>query len=166
MTAFPCRRALLALALVAAACRREDVARAPVVVRDPNYLVVRVIQREADLEHVMPVDLPDSGGRGFASSVPLLDMNSFDLGAATFLGGRTSVVGEATIWLPLKPEGNRRLEEWSSSHPGEPLGIFLKGKMVAAPQVRGPLGGGIPLRVASKKEGDEILERLRAGGAP
>jgi hypothetical protein len=159
------RRAVLVAAVFSVAC--QEAARAPVVVRNPDYLVVRTIRREADAEHTMPVDLPEAGGgSGFASTRPLLDMSSFDLGAASFLGGRTSIVGEATIWLPLKPDDSRRLEEWSSKHPGEPLGIFLKGKLVAAPQVRGAIGGGIPLRVASKSEGDQVLEELRAGGAP
>jgi hypothetical protein len=94
----------------------------------------------------------------------LLDLNSFDLGAAAFAGGRTSIVGEATIWLPLTPEGSRRLETWSDNHRDDFLGIFLKGKLVAAPQVRSRIGGGIPLRVVNKHEGDLVLRELRNGG--
>lgn len=92
-------------------------------------------------------------------------MNSFVLGAAEFAGGRTSVVGEATIWLPLTPEGRRRLEVWSTNPDGEYLGIFLKGRLVAAPQIAGKISGGIPLRVASKSEGDLVLKELRNGGS-
>ena len=75
------------------------------------------------------------------------------------------MVGEATIWLPLTPEGSRRLEEWSTHAEGDFLGIFLKGKLVAAPQVKSKLSGGIPLRVTSKSEGDSVLKELRSGGA-
>src|SRR5262249_21667566 len=93
--------ALAASAILAAGCARQE-ARAPVVVRNPDYLVVRPIRREADAEHTIRVELPYSGaGYGFASAEALLNLNSFDLAAAGFSGGRTSVVGEATIWLPL-----------------------------------------------------------------
>jgi hypothetical protein len=43
--------------------------------------------------------------------------------------------------------------------------MFLKGKLVAAPQVRSRMGGGLPLRVSSKSEGDLVLKELRGGGA-
>ena len=161
------RRALLvaASALVASGCARHEATPARVVVKNPDYLVVRPIRREADAEHTIRVELPYSGaGYGFASSQGLLDMNSFDLAAAGFSGGRTSVVGEATIWLPLTPEGNRRLEAWSSDPGRDYLGIFLNGKLVAAPRITGKIGGGIPLRVASKSEGDRVLKELRNGG--
>ncbi|HLN93649.1 MAG TPA: hypothetical protein VK389_07290, partial [Thermoanaerobaculia bacterium] len=117
--------------------------------------MVRPIKREADAEHTVSVELPYSGaGYGFASSSALLDLNSVDLGAVTFAGGRTSIAGEATIWLPLTPEGHRRLETWSGRHAGDYLGIFLKGKLVAAPRIEAGIAGGIPLRVPSKREGD------------
>jgi hypothetical protein len=147
-------------------CQRQETA-APVIVRDPSYLVVRPIRREADAEHTIPVDLPDAGaGYGFASTTPLLDLSSFELGRVEYAGGRTSVVGEATIWMPLTPEGSRRLQEWSSSHVGEHLGMFLKGKLVSAPVVRSAVSGGVPLAVPSKSEGDRVLKELRNGGAP
>ena len=158
--------AVLVWALFALACGKQETAPAPVIVRNPDYLVVRSIRREPDASHSTPVDLPYSGaGYGFASSSALLDMNSFALGAAEFAGGRTSVVGEATIWLPLTPEGSRRLEAWSTNPDGEFLGIFLKGRLVAAPRVEGKISGGIPLRVTSKSEGDLVLKELRKGGA-
>jgi len=170
LTARPRKRALrltmVVAALVACGCQ-PDAKPAPVVVRNPDYLVVRSIRREADDEHTTRVALPYSGsGYGFASSSILLDLSAFDLGAVTFAGGRTSIAGEATIWLPLTPEGSRRLEAWSGRHAGDYLGIFLEGRLVAAPQIRNQVGGGIPLRVASKREGDRVLEKLRHGGAP
>jgi hypothetical protein len=156
----------VACALVALACRNQDTQTGHIIVRNPDYLVVRSIRREADPAHSTRVDLPYSGaGYGFVSSSALLDLNSFALGAVAFAGGRTSVVGEATIWLPLTPEGSRRLEAWSSNPDGEYLGIFLKGRLVAAPQIKSKIGGGIPLRVASKSEGDLVLKELRNGGA-
>ena len=79
--------------LFALACARPEAKAARVVVRNPDYLVVRSIRREADAEHTIPVALPYAGaGYGFASSAALLDLNSFDPGAAGFAGGRTSVV--------------------------------------------------------------------------
>ena len=157
--------AAVAAALLVCACHSQDPAPAPVIVRNPDYLVVRPIQREADAEHTIRVELPYSGaGYGFASSSALLDLNSIDLGAVAFSGGRTSIAGEATIWLPLTPEGHRRLEAWSGRHAGGYLGIFLKGRLVAAPRIDAGIGGGIPLRVASKREGDLVLEELRNGG--
>ncbi len=156
---------MAASVLLAWACRNEGVEPARVVVRDPDYLVVRSIQREPDADHTMRVELPYSGaGYGFASSAKLLDMTSFDLGAVAFAGGRTSIAGEATLWLPLSPEGNRRLADWSGRHAGDYLGIFVKGRLVAAPRIQSGFGGGIPLRVASKREGDQMLEELRNGG--
>jgi hypothetical protein len=92
-------------------------------------------------------------------------MTSFELSQVGFAGCRTSVVGEATIWLPLKREGSERLQAWSSRGSGEYLGIFLKGKLVAAPRVTSTIGGGIPLRVASKSDGELVLKELRNGGA-
>jgi hypothetical protein len=138
-----------------------------VAVRNPQYLVVRTITREPDAAHTIPVELPYADVRqGFASAEPLLDLSSCEPGGATFAGGRTSVVGEATIWLPLTPEGSRRLEIWSRrpERQYQYLGIFLKGKLVAAPRVTSPLSGGIPLRVASKSDGDRVLRELRNGG--
>ena len=155
----------LAAALGAGGCGNPETS-ASVVVRDPDYLVVRPIRREADAEHTIGVDLPGAGaGYGFASTTPLLDMSSFDLGRVAFAGGRTSIVGEATIWIPLVPEASRRLQEWTSSHVGEHLGMFLKGKLVAAPIVRSAVSGGVPLAVPSKSEGDRVLKELRNGGA-
>jgi hypothetical protein len=158
--------AVVASVLLAFACQNQEATPAHVSVRNPSYLVVRSIKREADAEHTARVDLPYSGaGYGFASSSVLLDLNSVNLGAVAFAGGRTSVVGEATIWLPLTAEGSRRLEAWSAQHMGDYLGIFLKGRLVAAPQIKGTIGGGIPLRVPSKREGDAVLNELRNGGA-
>ena len=134
--------------------------------RNPDYFVARPIQREADAEHTSRVDLPYSGaGYGFASDAALLDLNSIVLDGVAFSGGRTSLAGEAALWLPLTPEGSRRLEAWSAAHTGEYLGLFLKGKLVSAPKIKSQIGGGIPLRVASKSEGDLVLKELRSGGA-
>ena len=136
-------------------------------IRNPEYLVVRTITREPDAAQTIPVDLPEAGaGYGFASTEPLLDLSSCEPGAAAFSGGRTSVVGEAMIWLPLTPEGSRRLESWSRrpERQYQYLGIFLRGRLIAAPRVTTPLSGGIPLRVASKGEGDRVLRELRNGG--
>jgi hypothetical protein len=156
--------AALAFGLVFGCARREV---AFVVVRNPEYLVARSIRRDADAEHTLRVDLPRGGGGfGFASTEPLFDLRDVDLAGAEFAGGRTSLAGEATIWLPLTAEGRRRLEEWSSRNAGDRLGIFLDGRLVAAPQVKAAIGGGIPLAVASKHEGDAVLARLRNGGAP
>ena len=147
------------------ACARPEAA--PVAVRNPDYLVVRPIVREADAEHTIRIDLPYAGaGYGYASTEPLFDLTAVDAAGATFAGGRTSLAGEATIWLPLTAEGRRRLETWSSRHAGDRLGIFLDGRLAAAPQVKTAIGGGIPLAVASKGEGDAVLARLRRGGAP
>jgi hypothetical protein len=157
--------ALLASALLACACDPRGGRPAHVVVRNPDYLVVRSVRRDADAEHANLVELPHSGaGHGFASSATLFDLNSFDLGAAAFAGGRTSLAGEATIWLPLTPEASQRLAAWSNGHAGDYLGIFLEGKLVAAPQIGSQAGSGIPLRVSSKSEGDRVLEALRHGG--
>jgi preprotein translocase subunit SecD len=156
--------AALALTLGLGCARREA---APVAIRNPDFLVVRTIVREADAEHTIRVDLPYAGaGYGFASTAPLLDLRQVDAARATFAGGRTSLVGEAAIWLPLTPEGARRLQSWSERHTGERLGLFLDGRLAAAPQIQSAIGGGIPLRVASKGEGDAVLARLRNGGAP
>src|SRR5215475_4519196 len=65
--------AVLTSALVAFACQNQEVKPAHVIVRNPNYLVVRPISRVADAEHITRVDLPYSGaGYGFASSSALL----------------------------------------------------------------------------------------------
>ena len=155
----------LAAASIALACGGDRPAATPVVVHNPDYLVVRTIRREADADHVQPVELSlAGGGYGFVSTTPLLDLNAFDFGAAEFAGGRTSVVGEAAIWLPLKPDARRRLEEWSAGHRGDYLGIYLKGRLVAAPRILGAVGAGLPLRVSSKNEGDVVLRELRNGG--
>ncbi len=157
---------LPAAGLLAIACARRE-APERVEIRNPAYLVVRSIRRKPDAEHPTRVALPYSvAGFGFASATPLLDLRSVDAAGATFAGGRTSLAGEATIWVPLTAEGNRRLAEWSLAHADDFLGIYLDGRLVAAPQIRGAIGGGIPLRVASKGEGDSVLRRLRNGGVP
>jgi len=157
---------VMASALLAYACSEGQPTPAHVTVRNADYVEVRPIKRNADAEHTIQVDLPYAGaGYGFAASSVLLDLNSFDLSAVAFAGGRTSVAGEATIWLPLTPEGSRRLEAWSTDPQGDYLGIFLKGKLVAAPRIGSRIGDGIPLRVASKSEGDLVLKELRNGGA-
>jgi hypothetical protein len=157
--------ATAAAASLGSGCHRPEAETAPVVVRNPDYLVVRTITREADAEHTSRVEFPYSGaGYGFVSSSALFDLTGVDLAGVTFSGGRTSLVGEATLWLPLTPEASRRLEDWSAAHAGDYLGIFLEGKLVAAPRIQSRIGGGIPLRVASKSEGDVVLKKLRGGG--
>jgi len=154
-----------ALSVLLAFSCESDAKRAPVVVRNRDYIVARPIRREADAEHTLRVEFPYGGaGYGYASRVPLLDLNSINIPGVTFAGGRTSVVGEATIWLPLTPEASRRLETWSAEHEGDYLGIFLRGRLVAVPQIKGSFGGGIPLRVPSKAEGDLVISEVRGGG--
>ncbi|HVQ54137.1 MAG TPA: hypothetical protein VMT25_03115 [Thermoanaerobaculia bacterium] len=158
--------AIAASVLVVLACHKEGANPVRVAVRNPDYFAARPIQREADAEHTIQVELPYSGaGYGYASDAPLLDLNSIVLEAVEFSGGRTSLAGEATLWLPLKPEASQRLDAWSAQHTGEYLGIFLRGKLVSAPQIKSRISGGIPLRVASKSEGDLVLKELRGGGA-
>src|SRR5262249_60582364 len=105
----------LAVALAAAsvallACARREAAPEPVTIRNPEYLVVRSIHSEADAEHTIRVDLPYAGaGYGYASTSPLFDLTAVDIAGATFAGGRTSLAGEATIWLPLTAERRGRL---------------------------------------------------------
>ena len=160
------RPAALASTLVLAAACGEKTS-APIVVKDPSYLVVRSLARAPDAEHAERVALPYAGaGEGWASATPLLDLHAFDLGAAGFAGGRTSLVGEATLWLPLEPEAARRLAAWAAAHPDESVGIYLKGRLVSAPAARSLAGGGVPVRVSGKSEGDRVLKELRAGGAP
>jgi hypothetical protein len=152
--------------LLLSACSRPE-PPVHVEVRNPEYLVVRTITRAPDAEHAIPVELPYAEVRqGFASNAELLDLRSCEPGGATFAGGRTSVVGEATIWLPLTAEGSRRLEAWSSrpERADQYLGIFLRGRLIAAPRVTSRLSGGLPLRVAGKSEGDRVLRELRRGG--
>lgn len=162
--------ALVSLALAAAlagSCGGE--ASAPVAVRDPNYIVVRPIRRDADAEHTIQVELPSArGGYGFAASSPLFDLRSFDVGEARFAGGRTSIVGAASLWLPLTTDAGAKLAAWSAraAETGERLGVFLEGRLVAAPSARDATGGGIFVPVASKDEGDRVLKRLRNGGEP
>jgi hypothetical protein len=105
------------------------------------------------------------GGYGFATTSPLFDLNAFDLTHAAFAGGRTSIVGGASLWIPLKPEEASRFAQWVAHSDGEVLGIFLDGRLVAAPHVKDAIGG-IFLPVPGKSEGDRVLERLRNGGAP
>jgi hypothetical protein len=155
----------LVLALLAFSCDKEA-ERAPVVVSNPDYIVVRPTRREPDAEHTVRVEFPYAGaGYGYASAAPLLDLRSIYIPGVTFAGGRTSVVGEATIWLPLTSEASQRLETWSTEHKGDYLGIFLRGKLVAVPEIKTSFGGGIPLRVPSKTEGDLVIRELRNGGA-
>jgi hypothetical protein len=157
--------AVLLLAGASACARRE--AAAPIAVRNPDYLVARSIRRDADAAHTIRVDLPHAGGGyGFASTEPLFDLTAVDLARAEFAGGRTSLAGEATIWLPLTADGRRRLETWSAANVGDRLGLWLDGRLVAAPLIKSAIGGGIPLAVPSKGEGDAVLARLRNGGAP
>ena len=168
VTATGARSGLLAAvvsALLLLSCGKEA-ERSPVAVRNPDYIVVRPIKREPDTEHTLLVEFPYAGaGHGYASAAPLLDLRSINIPGVTFAGGRTSVVGEATLWLPLTPEASQRLETWATEHKGDFLGVFLRGKLVAVPQVKSSFGGGIPLRVASKTEGDLVLKELRNGGA-
>jgi hypothetical protein len=158
--------AVAASALLFLACQKEGSTPVQAVVRNPEYLVVRSITREADAEHTTRVEFPYAGaGYGFASTVALLDLNSIELGAVGFAGGRTSVAGEATLWLPLTAGGTQRLEDWSAHHEGDYLGIFLRGKLVAVPRIESKIGRGIPLRVRSKSEGDVVMHELQNGGA-
>ena len=163
------RRPPLALLAVLRAAGCQDKPAGPVAVRNPDYLVARPIRRDADAEHTIRVDLPmANGGYGFAASAPLLDMTSFDLGGSKFLGERTSTVGPAAIWVPLRPEASARLQEWSAraATNGDLLGLFLNGRLVAAPRMKTAVGGGIAVPVASKNDGDALLRALRNGGAP
>jgi len=157
--------AVLAAAILAGACRGQGSEAARPVVRNPDYLVVRSIRRDPDAEHTEQVVLPYSeADRGFVSPAVLLDLSAVEIGEVAFAGGRTSIAGEATIWLPLNAEGRRRLAEGSQRHAGDYLGLYLKGRLVAAPRIGTVSGGGIPLRVGSKREGDAVLEELRSGG--
>jgi len=159
--------AVVTTCVVLSACGGEESKPPGIAVRNPEYLVVRTIRREADADHTIRVDLPFAGGGyGFAASSPLLDLTAFDVGAATFAGGRTSIVGEASLWLPLNPEGSRRLAAWSEHAGDDLLGIFLKGRLVAAPRLESRISGGILVRVSSKSEGDRVLRELRSGGVP
>src|SRR4030095_2428976 len=73
--------AVAAWALFALACARPEATATRVVVKNPDYLVVRPIRREADAEHTIPVELPYAGaGYGFASTAALLGADPCELG--------------------------------------------------------------------------------------
>ena len=71
---------------------KKDANPARVAVRNPDYFAARPIQREADAEHTIQVELPYSGaGYGYASDAPLLDLNSIVLErSSSRAGGRAS----------------------------------------------------------------------------
>jgi hypothetical protein len=96
-----------------------------------------------------------------------LDLRSFDAAEARFAGGRTSIVGAASLWVPLTAEASPRLAAWAArAAEGERLGVFLDGRLVAAPRSREATGGGVFVPVSSKSDGDRVLRELRNGGAP
>lgn len=155
---------------VAAACRAAESTHQPVIVRNPDYLVLRSLSREPDAGHPTPVTLPYEGaGRAYASREKLLDLNSFELSGAKAVRGSSGdgSEGSLAILIPLNPAGQRALGEWTSNHIGGQLGVFLEGTLIEAPHVRGRIDRVIAIKGSlGNAQVERIAAALKRGGVP
>ena len=163
------QRAIVALFMVGAlafACRTHESRPAPVIVRDPGYLVARPLSWKEDPDHGLRVSVKyTSVGYAFAANRPLLDMNSFILGEAR-VDSQKDAMGAVRLWLPVTRAGTQSLATWSGQNVGEHLGIFVESRLVQVVGIKSPLTvEGIPVTFQNGEEAKAVLERLKMGGA-
>lgn len=154
---------------VAATTRRISNVSPPVVVTNPDYLVVRSLRLESDADHPTRVDLPYAGaGYAFASREKLLDLNDFVLTDVRFMTkdveGRP--LDRPSLLIPLKSLSGQKFSKWTSGHVGLKVGIFLAGKLIEAPEIRSRIDAAIPITSIPDQVGAKnVLGVLQRGGS-
>lgn len=137
----------------------------PIAVVNPDYLVLRPVTKNATAG-------TESGAvygqtLYFQPSDRLLDLTHFDLRTAA-IADRLGPSSSDTFPLSLSttPAGSEVLHQWTSAHVGQQLGIFLDGRLIAAPFIESPITDMIILDGDfTKPEAEAVLARLRQGGA-
>ncbi|HPF71049.1 MAG TPA: hypothetical protein PLQ13_10285 [Candidatus Krumholzibacteria bacterium] len=138
--------ALLAAALLLAA--------GAAVAQPPVAAAFRIVATDSLPGSTRVVDA--EGQAWFAAPEVLLDQDSF--------GAATARPGEGDTWfvdITMTPDGRDRLAELTMAHKGERLGMFIEGKLVAAPEIRATITEGRAL-VTGRFTADEA-RRIAAG---
>lgn len=133
----------------------------PVAIKDPDYIILRAVKSETDSGGVSAA----VHGRTvyYDPEERILDLSHLDPRTATIEQRSHDVY---VVFIGTTPEGNSRLTAWTSTNLEKQLGIFVGGRLVAAPIVKSPISGLIVLDGDfTKSDAEDIVARLRRGGA-
>ena len=119
---------------------------------DPDFVVLRAVSRD-----------PGVGTYSFNPSERILDLRHLDPRTAKLEEPRPNLY---VISIRTTDEGDRRLGAWTSANLQKQLGIFVDNRLVSAPIIQSRITDMIVLDGDfTKSEAEEILARLRRGGA-
>ena len=128
-----------------------------------EYVVVRSVTEAPDADHKIRVPVETYGDDGlttidgYATEHDLLDTRHYDL-ANVRLKRSVSFM----VIVPLTDVGRQVLGDWTSHHVGERLGIYVDGKLVAAPMIHFEVSESFAITWQfSEDEAEQIAERLR-----
>ena len=160
------RRKLIQWGLVVltlASCDRfvGEVAVKPVPVVNPDYVILR------------PVSTTPTPGASdatiygrtiyFRASDRILDLRHLDAGTAKLDTARSD---SYVVSIHTTPEGKHLLRAWTSSNLEGQLGVFLDGRLIAAPTIKSTIDEMIILDGEfTKAEADAVMRQLHHGGA-
>lgn len=136
-----------------------------IAVVNPDYLVLRPVTKNATAGAESGVVYGQT--LYFQRSDRLLDLSHFDLRTAALAEHFGPSSGDTCpISVSTTPAGSQALHQWTSAHVGQQLGIFLDGRLIAAPFIESPLSDMIVVDGDfTKPEAEAVLGRLRQGGA-
>ena len=128
----------------------------PVPIVNPDYVVFRAVSE---------TPLPDGReatvyGRTvyYREDERILDLRHLD--------PRTVELEDDSIVINTMPEGDPLLQNWTTAHVGQMLGIFIDGKLIAAPRIMSKISDTVVLTGDfGREEAAAIAARLRRGGA-
>ena len=150
---------LAALLLVSCDARIQ---KPPIPVSNPDYLVLRPLLTTAAADSVAAT--LDGNAMYYRPSECILDLRQLDLRTAQVQKG-SGPVRQYGIWIRTTDDGAKRLGTWTAAHVHQQLGIFVDGRLLAAPTVTSEIREMVVVAGLDQGQAETIARRLRRGGA-
>jgi hypothetical protein len=127
---------------------------------NPDYWQLFSLSDQQDDAHPVAMKGPD-GVTWYRTETPYFNLLNIELSG---VHGGIAEDGSYCIYLPVKSGDDPRLQSWTRSQIGKPVGEVVDGQLVLAAEVKAEISSVLRFTL-TKEEGPPVLKAIQAGGA-